>query len=141
MERISVVVLLTSIVLMSSVDSAHKGEGCFGISQCYDTGLTCSGARCYCLMDLSPAYARYWACNDDEDCSKDSAAREPRPAVAEAPDCQNSIAACPPSIAGTKNQQPAVVPVQHAMVQGMECKPSTECPASPGFSGYCNIGR
>ncbi|XP_055332559.1 uncharacterized protein LOC129584423 [Paramacrobiotus metropolitanus] len=106
------------LILSTGLKAAHHGDPCFDNIQCTDSGLTCTGARCYCYMDLGEEVARYWACNTDDDC----------PVL----DSNQS------TWTGNNDQSPDN---DSNNVKKLACIPSEECPLVEGFSGYCYVGR
>ncbi|OQV20938.1 hypothetical protein BV898_05013 [Hypsibius exemplaris] len=120
--------MLAAVMVMVStvhwVNAAHRGEGCAGNADCVDTGLTCTGARCYCYTDISEETAKFWACNDDQDCPAVKSTKK---------DLQTDVAADKDS----DTKLPALGTPQKIL----KCVRSTECPLVPGFIGYCNVDR
>ncbi|XP_055334824.1 uncharacterized protein LOC129585928 [Paramacrobiotus metropolitanus] len=92
------------------VYAANKGEPCDSTAQCADTGLTCSGRRCVCLMDLGRRAARAWACNNVQDCL---------------------------SISGIAKRTLEITDLK--ITRDPVCTTSSSCPNLPGTVGYCDV--
>ncbi|XP_055333937.1 uncharacterized protein LOC129585322 [Paramacrobiotus metropolitanus] len=103
-------VLILAFVAVVAVKAADKGDACQSTNMCDDPGLACSGARCHCLMDFGAEQAQVWACNQASDCK--------------------GIANLALRHVEETVRQRARAPV---------CVPSGQCPAVPGFSGYCDV--
>ena len=53
------------LIDISSTSGAGRGDSCDSTAECADTGLTCSGHRCVCLLDLGRKAARTWVRGDN----------------------------------------------------------------------------
>ncbi|OQV13445.1 hypothetical protein BV898_12297 [Hypsibius exemplaris] len=112
MEITHVCLIFSLLIFATShtVSGASKGESCDSTSECADTGLTCSGHRCVCLLDLGRKAAKTWACNTGADCSS-----------------INVLAQRTLDITDLKvSREPA-------------CFASSVCPNYPGALGYCDV--